>query len=70
MFGWRKDNSLSPVQAKPGDGIQHKHNPPTARVSRYAGLIKFFLLMILMVVFLLLGRAMVNHRFSRGGWVN
>jgi hypothetical protein len=41
-----------------------------ARVSRYAGLIRFFLLVILVVLILLLGRAMVNHRFFRGGWVN
>jgi hypothetical protein len=43
---------------------------PLAGGSRYAGLIKFFLLMILVVIIFLLGQAMVNHRFFRGGWVN
>jgi hypothetical protein len=36
----------------------------------WVGFVKFLLLAILVILIFLLGQAMVNHRFFRGGWVN
>ena len=37
---------------------------------RWAGAIKFLLLVLLVAIIFLLGQDMVRHRFFRGGWVN
>jgi hypothetical protein len=38
--------------------------------SPWPGFFKFLLLVFVMAMMVLLGQAMVRHRFFRGGWVN
>ena len=40
------------------------------RQPPWAGIVKFLLLALLIVLIFLLGQSMVSHRFFRGGWVS
>jgi hypothetical protein len=43
---------------------------PAESKSPWLGIGRFLLVVALIVMFFMLGRSMVHHRFFRGGWVD
>ena len=63
-----------PFRQQGGEAVQMGSNSnmtdPAGQNSPWLGVVKFFFLVLLIVIIFLLGRDMVRHRFFRGGWVN
>jgi hypothetical protein len=69
-----RHNTGCAASPRPGDLIpmilDSNTTAPELQPSPWLGFVRFLLLAILVAGIFLLARAMVNHRFFRGGWVD
>jgi hypothetical protein len=62
--GYQRTGDAAPMTLDPNT------TDPAEQPSRWLGIVKFLLLVVLVGSFYLLGQAMVRHRFFRGGYVD